>query len=102
MSTEGFREPDFRTVFESSPALSMVLDPDLRIIAATDAYLQAIHMRRADILGRFLFDIFPDIPADPAADSAHNCRASFQRVLQTRLTDEMPVQRRDVRKPESE
>jgi len=80
----------------------MVLDPNLRVVAATDAYLQATMARRADIVGRHVFEVFPDNPDDPSADAVRNSRASFNRVLQTRLADAMVVQRHDVRKPESE
>jgi PAS domain S-box-containing protein len=80
----------------------MVLDPDLRIIAATEAYLRATLTRRADILGRYVFDVFPDNPGDPSADAVRNSTASFRRVLQSHVTDVMGLQRHDVRKPEAE
>jgi PAS domain-containing protein len=32
---------DFQALFESGPGLYLVLDPDLRIVAASDAYLGA-------------------------------------------------------------
>jgi light-regulated signal transduction histidine kinase (bacteriophytochrome) len=55
--------------------------------------------RRDDILGRQLFDVFPD---DPAADGTRNLRASLQRVLKTGRPDTMPIQKYDIRKPASE
>jgi PAS domain-containing protein len=33
----GEPEPDFRALFEAAPGLYLVLDPDLRIIAVSDA-----------------------------------------------------------------
>ena len=95
-------EPDFETLFAVAPGLYMVLDPDLRIIAATEAYLRATLTRRADILGRYVFDVFPDNPGDPSADAVRNSTASFRRVLQSHVTDVMGLQRHDVRKPEAE
>jgi PAS domain-containing protein len=44
--------PDFRVLFESVPGLYLVLDPSLRIVAASDAYLRATLTRREEILGR--------------------------------------------------
>lgn len=46
-----------------------------------DAYLQATMTDRADIVGRRLFEVFPD---DPAADGVRNVRASLDRVVRTR------------------
>src|SRR5436853_3432438 len=59
--------PDFRTLFESAPGLYLVLTPNLTIVAASDAYLHAIMTERAEVLGRKLFDVFPDNPDDPQA-----------------------------------
>jgi PAS domain-containing protein len=58
--------------------------------------------RRADILGRPVFEVFPDNPDDPAANAIGNSRESFKRVLRTHVADAMVVQRHDVRRPESE
>ena len=37
---------DFRAVFEGASGLYVVLDPDLRIVAVTDAYLAATNTKR--------------------------------------------------------
>src|ERR1700722_13959850 len=42
----GAARPDFRALFESAPALYLVLDPDLRIVAVSDAYCRATMTRR--------------------------------------------------------
>jgi two-component system, cell cycle sensor histidine kinase and response regulator CckA len=52
-----FEQPDLRALFESAPGLYLVLTPDLRIVAVTDAYLAATMTTRDGILGRHLFDI---------------------------------------------
>ena len=95
-------EPDYKSIFEGSPGLYLVLDPSLRILAASDAYLQATLTDRAGIVGRLLFDVFPDNPDDPSADAIRNTRASFSRVLHSGVADAMVVQRHDVRRPDSE
>src|SRR4051812_3027155 len=59
--------PDFRTLFESAPGSYLVLTPDLVIVAASDAYLRATMTNRGEILGRSIFDVFPDNPDDPTA-----------------------------------
>lgn len=90
--------PDFQKLFEATPGLYLVLTPSLRIVAVSDAYLAATMTERSSILGRRLFDVFPDNPGDPNADGVRNLRASLQRVLATRATDAMPLQKYDIQR----
>ena len=98
----GSREPDFRALFESAPGLYLVLKPDLTIVAVSDAYLAATMTERAKILGRGLFDVFPDNPDEPGATGVSNLRKSLERVLQDRVLDTMAIQKYDIRRPASE
>ncbi|WP_330255435.1 ATP-binding protein [Nocardia sp. NBC_00565] len=91
---------DFRRLFESAPGLILVLDPRLRVVAVTDAYERATMTERAQILGRDVFEIFPDNPEDAQAEGVRNLRVSLERVLRDRVTDAMPVQRYDIRRPD--
>jgi two-component system sensor histidine kinase/response regulator len=99
---EALPAPDFRALFESAPGLYLVLDPELTIVAVTDEYLQATMTMREEILGKKLFDVFPDNPDDPDATGERNLRASLDRVRRERLPDTMAVQKYDIRRPESE
>ncbi|HEX7653387.1 MAG TPA: CHASE3 domain-containing protein [Verrucomicrobiae bacterium] len=90
----------FRALFESLPGLYLVLQPDLTIVAVSDAYLQATMTRREDILGRKLFDVFPDNPGDNQANGVSNLRASLDRVRQNLTADTMAIQRYDIRRPD--
>ncbi len=94
--------PDFRALFESAPGLFLVLAPDLSIVAASDAYLKATMATREGILGRGIFEVFPDNPNDPSASGTRNLRASLDRVRETLVPDTMAVQKYDIRRPESE
>jgi signal transduction histidine kinase len=94
--------PDFRALFESAPGLYLVLTPELVIVAVSDAYARATMTKREEILGRHIFDVFPDNPDDPGADGVRNLRASLERVRQNRVADAMPVQKYDIRRPELE
>src|SRR5258705_8228816 len=96
----GNGSPDFRTLFESAPGLYLVLAPDLTIVAVSDAYLRATMTQRQQILGRGIFDVFPDNPDDPGATGVQNLRASLERVLKDRVPDAMAVQKYDIRKPQ--
>jgi signal transduction histidine kinase/ActR/RegA family two-component response regulator len=90
---------DFRALFESAPGLYLVLDRQFRIVAASDAYLEATLVQRENVLGRYIFDVFPDNPDDPDATGTANLRASLQRVLDRRAPDTMAVQKYDVTRP---
>ena len=94
--------PDFRRLFESAPGLYLVLDPTLRIVAVSDAYLSATMTHREDILNQALFDVFPDNPDDPKATGVGNLRASLDRVVQSGVADTMPIQKYDIRRPATE
>jgi signal transduction histidine kinase/CheY-like chemotaxis protein len=98
----GTREPDFRALFEAAPGLYLVLDPELQIVAASDAYLEATMTRRDQIVGRGLFDVFPDNPDDPEATGVSNLSASLERVRRHQVADTMAVQKYDIQRPESE
>src|SRR5690242_11207801 len=95
-----FPAPDFRALFESAPGLYLVLTPDFQIVAASDAYLRATMTRREGVLGRSIFEVFPDNPDDPTATGVRNLRASLENVLRQRAADAMAVQKYDIRRPE--
>jgi GTP cyclohydrolase II len=92
--------PDFRALFQSVPGLYLVLTRGLLIVAASDAYLRATMTERQEIIGRHLFEVFPDNPDDPNATGVSNLRASLDRVLLYRRPDAMAVQKYDVRRPD--
>ncbi len=94
--------PDFRVLFEASPGQFLVLDPGLRIVAVTDAYLRATMTQRDAIVGKGIFEVFPENPQDSAAGGVGILSASLARVLHHRVEDVMPVQKYDIRRPDSE
>jgi hypothetical protein len=89
-------------LFESAPGLYLVLTPDFKIVAASGAYLRATMTRREDVLGRGIFEVFPDNPDDPTATGVRNLGASLDNVLRLRAADAMAVQKYDIRRPEAE
>jgi PAS domain S-box-containing protein len=91
---------DFRLLFESSPDLYLVLNAKLEIVAVSNAYARATLTCRENILGKTMFQIFPDNPDDPTAEGQRNLRASLQRVLLSGKPDTMPVQKYDIPKPD--
>jgi PAS domain S-box-containing protein len=90
----------FRALFEALPGSYLVLTPDLKIVAVSDAYLRVTMTKREEILGRGLFEIFPDNPNDAAANGVSNLRASIDRVRESAVSDTMAIQKYDVRRPD--
>ena len=58
--------------------------------------------RRAAIVGRSVFDVFPDNPDDPAARGTQGLRATLERVRRERARATMPVYQHDIRRPDAE
>jgi PAS domain S-box-containing protein len=100
--TSDLLAPDFRALFEAAPGLFLVLTPDLRIVAVSQLYLQATMTRREEIVGKKIFDVFPDNPDDPTATGARNLCDSLESVLRNRAADAMAVQKYDIRRPAAE
>jgi PAS domain S-box-containing protein len=92
--------PDFRLVFEKSPELNLIVDVRFTIVAVTDAYCRATMTRRGNIVGRGLFEVFPDNPDDSHADGVANLRTSLLNVIRFRVPDRMAEQKYDIRRPD--
>jgi signal transduction histidine kinase/CHASE3 domain sensor protein len=91
---------ELSSLFESLPGLYLVLTPELKIVAVSDAYLNATMTTREGILGRGLFEVFPDNPEDLEATGVSNLQASLDRVRRTGMADTMAIQKYDVRRPD--
>ena len=91
---------ELQSLFESLPGLYLVLTPEFKIVAVSDAYLQATMTERENIIGRGLFEVFPDNPDEPGATGEINLRASLGRVLEQRVPHTMAIQKYDIRRPD--
>ena len=100
------RVPDFEAFFEALPAPCIVFaadDPRYTIVAVNDAYLAATRSVRhgaRGLVGRPLFQTFPDPLYDPMATETANLRISLHRVMRNRAADRMAVQRFQRRGPD--
>ncbi|KHD77910.1 histidine kinase [Actinoplanes utahensis] len=56
--------------------------------------------RRDELVGRPVFDAFPDNPDDPSASGVSMWGASLRRVLSERATDVMAIQKYDIPRPD--
>lgn len=87
---------DYSALFETTPTPNLVLDAQLVIVCVNRAYLTVTGRTREDLIGQYVFDAFPDNPADPLADGVRNLEASLRRVLSSREADTMALQRYDI------
>ncbi|WP_328370600.1 ATP-binding protein [Streptomyces sp. NBC_00445] len=87
--------PDFQRLFDATVSPLLVLSPDFTIVEVNRAYLAATRTKR-EIVGRPIFEVFPDNPDDPSADGVANLRRSLETVVATGRTDVMALQRYDI------
>lgn len=85
---------DFERLFDVLPGPHMVLDRNLSYVAANEAYERATMRERADLLGRYLFDLFPN-----DGDGGRRLRASFERVFETGERDTLAYIPYDIPRP---
>ncbi|WP_162249874.1 ATP-binding protein [Massilia sp. Root351] len=88
--------PDYRALFEATPSPYLILATDFKIVSANNAYLRATRTTHDEIVGRDIFDVFPDNPDDPAASGVTALRASLLRVLRSGRPDAMAIQKYDI------
>jgi PAS domain S-box-containing protein len=87
----------FRTLFEAIPGKFLVMTPKpYRIVAVSDSYLRLIGVSRDMLIGRLLFDAFPDTSGGDPANGGDMLAASLQRVEATGTADVMPLVRYTV------
>ncbi|MFI8521655.1 PP2C family protein-serine/threonine phosphatase [Streptomyces sp. NPDC085481] len=89
-------EIDYAGVFQALPGMVALLTPDLVYLDANEEFVRVSGRTREQLLGHYLFDVFPDNPHDPAASGMRNLAASLRRVVETGERDAMALQRYDV------
>ncbi len=92
--------PDIQRLFGNLPGLFLIVKPDadFTIVGASDEYMKAT-FTDPGMFGRKLFDVFPDNPADPAANGVARVTESFRKAIATGKSHVMEAQRYDVLPP---
>jgi PAS domain S-box-containing protein len=91
---------DYRRLFDAAPDPMLIVDPALRIVDVNAAYLAATATTREGLVGRAMFEAFPDNPDDPEPTGVHNLGASFREVLETHRRSVMALQKYDITMPD--
>ncbi|MGW0613946.1 PP2C family protein-serine/threonine phosphatase [Streptomyces sp. NPDC002788] len=91
---------DYTAVFHALPGMVALLTPELVYADVNEEFVRVSGRSREQLVGRYLFDVFPDNPNNPGATGVRNLEASLYRVLATGERDAMALQRYDVEDPE--
>lgn len=89
---------DFNKFFQSTaPTLILLPDaPVYTIVHANDNFLKATRTTKEDVLGRGIFDAFPQNPSEKEVRFAEVLQNSLRIVLEEKVRDAVPTQRYDI------
>jgi hypothetical protein len=95
---------NFASLFKALPNAYLILLPDEKftILDVDTAYLKATNTIREEIVGRPLFDVFPDDPRDPNATGVKNLTESLKTTIREKKPHKMPVQKYNIPQPGSD
>jgi hypothetical protein len=86
---------------ESSDSGYVLMDTDLRVRAVNGKYEHLSMRQRAEMVGEFVLDLFPDDPTDPQASGTSQLAESLERAMRRRDIDDMPIMRYDISDPQN-
>ncbi|KUM80593.1 PP2C family protein-serine/threonine phosphatase [Streptomyces griseorubiginosus] len=92
------REPqiDHAAVFRALPGMVALLTPELVYADVNDDFVRITGRSREELIGRYIFDVFPENPHDDAAAGMRETRESMLRAVATGERDTMAVLRYDI------
>lgn len=91
---------DYAAVFRALPGMVALLTPDLVYVDANDDFERLSGRTREQLVGRYIFDVFPENPNDPAAAGMRETRESMLRAVATGERDTMALLRYDIEDPQ--
>jgi PAS domain S-box-containing protein len=90
---------DLQAVFNEMPGNFMVLQPNaprFTILMISDELLHLTRLEREDVIGKSVFEVFPENEAAATATGPSNLRTSLENVISQKVVDHLPVLRYDV------
>lgn len=72
----------FQALFRDSPNLYLVMSPELIILGANNAYLRTMRRTADELVGQYVFDVFPEDLGNPGATDAGVLKGSLLRALE--------------------
>lgn len=83
-------------VFQQATSAFAVLNLDLNFVAVNAHYCHLVGRTADQLVGRSMFEVFPDDPADATKHGSTSLRRSLQRVVDDGETDSMELLRYDI------
>jgi PAS domain S-box-containing protein len=87
---------DYAAVYRQLPVPVLLLTPEFAVADVNLVFEQRTGRTRDELLGRIIFDAFPEDPEDPDATVVRNSIASLRRVLTTGEPDAQEFQKGDI------
>jgi signal transduction histidine kinase/DNA-binding response OmpR family regulator len=91
---------NFELLFSAVPGAYLALDPELRIVAVSDAYARSTRAAASDLAGRRVWEALPEDPGSSQPGVLPGLRASLERVCLARSADTMEIQKRFMPPPD--
>lgn len=93
---------NYKRLFHALPDAYLILAPnkEFTIIEVSDAYLRATNTHREQIMGKPLFEVFPDDPNAVNPSGVNNLTDSLTIVMEEKRLHEMAVQHYNIPRPE--
>lgn len=90
----------YERVFKSSPIGAYLLSPtpEVTILDVNDSFLHRVSLTRNDMIGKGLFEVFPDNPSDPGDTGVEALRQSIAKAVATGEVQHMAAQRFPIKK----
>ncbi len=86
-------ETAYKAIFETAPIGDVVLSMDFIILDVNRTFLKSAGRQWRDLVGRSIFDVFPENPGDPEDTGVAALRKSLARVVATGEPDTLALQR---------
>ena len=92
---------DYAAVYQQLPIPVLLLTPEFAVADVNLVFQQTTGRSREELLGRIIFDAFPEDPEDPDATMVRDSIASLRRVLTTGEPDAQEFQKGYAEEPDS-
>ena len=93
---------NYQQLFESLPERYIVLDPSLRVLSATEGYLNVTLTQRPQVIGQHVFDVFPSSSFQLPSSDIDLFQNALNRVIYERVPYVLPKQHYTFRRPASD
>jgi PAS domain S-box-containing protein len=91
---------DYQKLFRTLPTRFIVFaanDPTFTIVEESDAHARMVDMARTDVIGRPLFEVFPDASEKYKKTGVSDLAESLRKVIKTKQPDTMAAFRYDIK-----